>query len=438
MEDIVKQPLLTLAALSMLFFPALVHSNEQLPIDPLLESVDTNPGASVSSIRSKSLAEAEQAIAKLAAHLEQGVGSTAESRAQVSDALDQICQQRDCRYSKLYWHTDLDKAQNVAAELDRPILSLHLMGNLTDEFSCANSRFFRTVLYADPEVADVLREHFVLHWFSVRPVPRIEIDYGDGRKLLSTITGNSIHYILDQHGRPVDALPGLYGPKAFIRGILRSEDLAKHVAGLDKQTFQKTVRAYHAKRIKALGKDWYDDVDKVNQTVSQSQDLDFVIEAIGADPDAGHAAMVAISKAVVEVPTLESLGFRIQNVGGDISNERVWNELAELHLTDARLSRSSKQLMRSQIGQENFTKLASMIRDFEQSIALDTVKNEYQLHRRIHNLFANGFRGRTDTLLGLNEWVYGNLFYTPHRDPWIGLNPAAKYTGIRESMRIVR
>jgi len=31
----------------------------------------------------------------------------------------------------------------LAQRTNRPILSLRLLGNLTDDFSCANSRFFR-------------------------------------------------------------------------------------------------------------------------------------------------------------------------------------------------------------------------------------------------------------------------------------------------------
>ena len=51
---------------------------------------------------------------------------------------------------------------------------------------------------------------------SVRPVPKVTIDFGGGRKLERTLTGNSIHYVLDADGRPVEAIPGLYGPQAFL------------------------------------------------------------------------------------------------------------------------------------------------------------------------------------------------------------------------------
>src|SRR5215510_7278994 len=98
----------------------------------------------------------------------------------ISGALDTVSQQRNSYLSGLYWYTDLNAARKAAAESGKPILSLRLLGKLTDELSCANSRFFRTVLYPNAEVASVLREHFVLHWQSVRPVPVVTIDFGDG------------------------------------------------------------------------------------------------------------------------------------------------------------------------------------------------------------------------------------------------------------------
>ena len=58
-----------------------------------------------------------------------------------------------------------------------------MLGNLTDEYSCANSRFFRTALYANTNVSQILRDRFILVWTSERPVPVVSIAYGDGRVL---------------------------------------------------------------------------------------------------------------------------------------------------------------------------------------------------------------------------------------------------------------
>ena len=44
------------------------------------------------------------------------------------------------------------------------------------------------------------RDKFVLHWQSVRPVPKVRIDFGNGRTLEKTLTGNSLHLVLDSDG----------------------------------------------------------------------------------------------------------------------------------------------------------------------------------------------------------------------------------------------
>ncbi len=71
----------------------------------------------------------------------------------LSKVLDRVSQQKDSYLSGLYWYTDFAKAQDAARATNKPILSLRLLGKLSEEFSCANSRFFRTVLYSNQEVS---------------------------------------------------------------------------------------------------------------------------------------------------------------------------------------------------------------------------------------------------------------------------------------------
>jgi hypothetical protein len=132
-----------------------------------------------------------------------------------SPQLDQICAQKDAHTAHLYWFTELGAAIAEARRTRRPILSLRLLGRLDEELSCANSRFFRKLLYPDPQINQVLRRDFVLHWQSVRPVPKVTIDFGDGRRIERTLTGNSVHVVLDARGEPVDALPGLLSREVF-------------------------------------------------------------------------------------------------------------------------------------------------------------------------------------------------------------------------------
>jgi hypothetical protein len=129
--------------------------------------------------------------------------------------------------SGLTWFTDLSLAVAEARRTGRPILSLRLLGRLDEELSCANSRMFRRLLYPEARVNRMLRERYVLHWQSMRPVPVVTIDFGDGRRLVRTLTGNSVHLVLDPHGRPVDAMPGLVLPDVFVQWLERGLALAR-------------------------------------------------------------------------------------------------------------------------------------------------------------------------------------------------------------------
>ena len=122
------------------------------------------------------------------------------ARSALAATIDQVAGQRYATMSRLYWYTDLDAARAEAKATGKPILSLRMLGRLDEDLSCANSRFFRTILYPDPAISKLLRDKFILHWSSERAVPRVTIDFGDGRTIERTVTGNSIHYVLDASG----------------------------------------------------------------------------------------------------------------------------------------------------------------------------------------------------------------------------------------------
>ncbi len=349
----------------------------------------------------------------------------------ISTALDQICQQRDCYASELYWHTDLEKAKTAARATGKPILSLRLLGRLDEELSCANSRFFRITLYANERVSKLLRERFILHWQAVRPVPKVTIDFGDGRKLERTLTGNSIHYVLDSDARPIDALPGLYGPGAFLRELARAEAFSSQCR--DAKTAQERaalLRDYHSARVKELDSAWAADIAKAGIANPPSRSVAKSNEATAKPPRAEVAARAAVSKAIiVERPVLRGISTDPKLLDPKVE-DAAWAKIAALHLEDARLDSSSRALMRAKslIRYANPESLNRAVSDFERVIAEDTVRNEYVMRRQIHEWFA-GLVATGDVDL-LNEKVYAELFLTPSSDKWLGLFPEESYTGI--------
>ena len=320
---------------------------------------------------------------------------------QIASALDRVGGQYDDYVSGLYWYTDLAKAEVAAKASGKPILSLRLLGHLDEELSCANSRFFRATLYSNAQVSQLLRDKFILHWASVRAVPVITIDFGNGHKLVQTITGNSIHYVLDADGRAVDALPGLYNARTFIAELEGAADaVAQEGKGTSPAAYQEatTQRLLAAWRTDlAAVAPGGPDLSKANETTLQSLTDDNRWSQIAARhfqetafdpqstqlieskfPTAWQAAPLAVSKRAVETPALKALG------------------------------------------------------NLQESVTVDTVRDNYMFRPQILTFLeeaqAHGF-----TLDQINNWVYAQVFLTPKDDPWLGFAPQDVFSGIAQN-----
>lgn len=81
------------------------------------------------------------------------------------------------------------------------------------------------MLLSDARVQETLRERYVLCWQSVRPVPKVTIDFGGGRVLERTLKGNTAFYLCRADGRVVDVFPGVYTPSDFLRELAAAEPL---------------------------------------------------------------------------------------------------------------------------------------------------------------------------------------------------------------------
>ena len=315
------------------------------------------------------------------AHIANPSAAPDEEWQRITAALDAVAQQKNSYIAGLYWYTDLDSAKKASKALGKPILSLRLLGKLTDEFSCANSRFFRTVLYPNEEVSTLLHDRFVLHWQSVRPVPTVTIDFGDGRKLERTLTGNSIHYILDSDARPLDALPGLYGPKAFVRGLLDAERLYKLPAGMNDVERNLTRQIYYGDQHRRISAAWLSDTMKIGGTAPKG----FTIVK-GRNGDALSIAPLAITKAITETSILRAMNMATDELG-KITDEAAWKKIAQLHPTDAELDNRSISLIRRQNPTITEDDLTHLTRNFQELIALipcalEHVSNDIPAHWR--------------------------------------------------------
>jgi hypothetical protein len=159
--------------------------------------------------------------------------------------------------------------------------------------------------------------------------------------------------------------------------------------------------------------------------------------------DALAVMPIAVTKAVTEASILRSMTAGADALGR-ITDEEAWRKIAGLHSEDAKLDYKSISLINRQTfslfvregsadpAQKN---LAALIRRFEQNLALDSVRNEFLLHLKLHTWM--GGTKPWDDLEALNEKVYAELFMTPRSDSWLGLLAADAYTGL-ENGGVVR
>jgi hypothetical protein len=272
----------------------------------------------ITTLRAKGPAGLKEALDNYRDVLAKGPRPQDRAWQEAVQVIDGVAAQRDAWASRLFWYTDLEQAKAAAASQGKPILSLRLLGTLDTELSCANSRFFRTTLYPDPRVNTLLREKFILHWSSERPVPVVTVDYGDGRTMKRTVTGNSIHYVLDESGRPIDALPGLYSASAFVRTLQRSLELAASKP-TDTQLW-----AWHAHA-----------AAQPAQTFPMEPSFQPQVEALvrsKAGPAAFIAGLRAASKARVEDPLAKLLSNLQRSIAEDThQNENVLHRQVHQH-----------------------------------------------------------------------------------------------------------
>jgi hypothetical protein len=330
---------------------------------------------------------------------------------QLANRIDEVAGQRYATVSRLFWYRDLEEAKARAHATGKPILSLRMLGRLDEELSCANSRFFRVVLYANHDVSTYLREHFVLHWSTERPVPKVTIDLGDGRVIETTLAGNSAHYVLDSDGRAIDVLPGLYAPVAFLRALEEAAPIAAVSPRLSDEERAIFVHEHFVRSAEAAARAW-------NAGPLVPAETPAV-----AGPAIATAERLTMSKVRVEAPLVEALSGVALPSDEPIALRRV---------SDARLDARSKELI-ARLRPLDWTRerepltprgIEALTRTFESAIARDTQHNELILRPRARALFFRD--GELLDLPTINAAVYSEVFKTPASDPWLGLaNPLA-------------
>ncbi len=366
--------------------------------------------------------------------------------------IGEIAAQRDADISHLFWLTDLEEAKRLAAREGKPILSLRMLGDLRDEFSCANSRLFRAVLYADPGVSQLMRERFVLHWSSERDVPRVTIEFGDGRRLERTITGNSVHYVLNAEGEVLDVLPGMWEPMSFAENLVTATALF-NATQAEPTRLGELRREHHKRELERAQSELYWRLRQTrgNTELPSAEEMHAWLVSTPAQraerdqqatrdllAPAEDAMVLTVSKAMIERPILNAVGMERRESARRYKlaprDEEIRLMASRGKKAAAYLSAGSKTLIEREQpfahiadAATRAAKLEALYLALAQSTAEDSMLNEYGMRPVVHAWLAEDPSPSFETL---NRRIYDELFMTPAADPWLGLLDDQTYSGL--------
>jgi len=110
-------------------------------------------------------------------------------------------------------------------------------------------------LFSRDDVANFINANFEPAWESVRPVPMIHIDFGNGTKLTRTLNGNIATYATTAEGQVLDIIAGIYDPEGYKTRLAQLQLLANYVDQQGKEKRAERLRQYHKDVAEALKKD---------------------------------------------------------------------------------------------------------------------------------------------------------------------------------------
>ena len=107
-------------------------------------------------------------------------------------------------------------------------------------------------MFSQDRVAAFVNRHFEPAWESVRPVPVVRIDFGNGNVVTRTLHGNILTSVCTPDGLLLDALPGIYTEDGYANALDRLRLLAGVARTRPAGQRDEWARAYHRDETKKL------------------------------------------------------------------------------------------------------------------------------------------------------------------------------------------
>jgi hypothetical protein len=110
------------------------------------------------------------------------------------------------------------------------------------------------VLFSRNDIAQFINNCFEPVWESVRAVPIVRIDFGNGTVLTRTLHGNIATSICSADGKILDILPGVYQPEAYLAALDQLRMLPQYLKAKTPELSATKLREYHETQANALAR----------------------------------------------------------------------------------------------------------------------------------------------------------------------------------------
>ncbi len=185
------------------------------------------------------------------------------------------------------------------------------------------------MLFSKDEIANFINQNFEPVWESVRPVPIVRIDFGNGTVLTRTLHGNIATYVCTAEGSVLDILPGIYEPQAFLKALDQFRLLQNYVDRAGNQGATR-IKEYHDGQIRAL-KDNQAPPEFVNSAGFSKRSIEGGLLAVLVSAEEGRKWRLPQAKTGKSADNLKL------EADDDISN---WKSLAE----DTRINETIRRM----------------------------------------------------------------------------------------------
>ena len=111
------------------------------------------------------------------------------------------------------------------------------------------------MLFSSDEVSRYINDNFEPAWESVRPVPIVTIDFGNGHKITRTLNGNVATHVCAADGMVLDILPGVYTAEVYRKQLEQLVLLHKYALAGGRDDVNALLKEYHERQAALLARD---------------------------------------------------------------------------------------------------------------------------------------------------------------------------------------